>query len=77
MYVLLHRVGQKRMSSVEMKGREWCQLPSVPLLDETESGVMCCMHICVMAFAMWQDAYVMNSISSRTPIEAWQHVWYA
>ena len=46
------------MCIVEVKLREWCELPSSPLVDETKSGSMCWMHVCTVAFALWKYTFV-------------------
>ena len=35
---------EKRMNTIEMKGREHCELPSVPKVDEKENN-MCCKQV--------------------------------
>ena len=59
------------MSSAEMKGRDWCELPSAPLVDETERGIMCWMHICAKTFATWQGVCAYSITISRALAEAW------
>ena len=40
----------KKTDSVKRKGREPCELLSTPKVDEIESGMMYCIHVCVVVF---------------------------
>ena len=52
---------------------ELCELSSAIVVNETESGILCCIQF-VPWFLQSDRMWVLNIISSRTNAEAWQCV---